>query len=34
LHHLSVEEWQRETETEALIALSLGFPIDELLPEE
>jgi len=26
------KEWQRETETEALIALSLGFPIDELLP--
>lgn len=26
------KEWQRETETEALIVLSLGFPIDELLP--
>jgi [histone H3]-N6,N6-dimethyl-L-lysine4 FAD-dependent demethylase len=34
LRRLSAEERQRETETEALIALSLGFPIDELLPEE
>jgi lysine-specific histone demethylase 1 len=34
LRRLSPEERQRETETEALIALSLGFPIDELLPEE
>ncbi|KAK1309590.1 hypothetical protein QJS10_CPA09g01423 [Acorus calamus] len=28
------EEMQRETEKEALIALSLGFPIDDLLEEE
>ncbi|KAF8669939.1 hypothetical protein HU200_051121 [Digitaria exilis] len=34
LRRLSAEERQRETETEALIALSLGFPIDELHPEE
>lgn len=34
LRRLSAEERQRETETEALIALSLGFPIDDLLPEE
>ncbi|XP_062191399.1 lysine-specific histone demethylase 1 homolog 2-like [Phragmites australis] len=34
LRRLSAEERQRETETEALIALSLGFPIDELLPQE
>ncbi|KAK1609421.1 hypothetical protein QYE76_033094 [Lolium multiflorum] len=34
LRRLSPEERQRETETEALIALSLGFPIDELLPAE
>ncbi|KAL6659454.1 hypothetical protein ACP70R_003494 [Stipagrostis hirtigluma subsp. patula] len=34
LRRLTPEERQRETETEALIALSLGFPIDDLLPEE
>ncbi|CAO2205716.1 unnamed protein product [Urochloa humidicola] len=34
LRRLTDEERQRETETEALIALSLGFPIDDLLPEE
>jgi lysine-specific histone demethylase 1 len=34
LRRLSADERQRETETEALIALSLGFPIDELLPAE
>uniref|UniRef100_A0A453RZB5 SWIRM domain-containing protein n=1 Tax=Aegilops tauschii subsp. strangulata TaxID=200361 RepID=A0A453RZB5_AEGTS len=34
LRRLSPEERQRETETEALIALSLGFPIDALLPAE
>ncbi|CAO2186915.1 unnamed protein product [Urochloa humidicola] len=34
LRRLSAEERQRETETEALIALSLGFPIDDLLPDE
>uniref|UniRef100_A0ACD6AGB8 Uncharacterized protein n=1 Tax=Avena sativa TaxID=4498 RepID=A0ACD6AGB8_AVESA len=34
LRRLSPEERQKETETEALIALSLGFPIDELLPAE
>ncbi|CAL5010005.1 unnamed protein product [Urochloa decumbens] len=34
LRRLSAEERQRETETEALIALSLGFPIDDVLPEE
>ncbi|KAL3503265.1 hypothetical protein ACH5RR_037714 [Cinchona calisaya] len=28
------EELEKETEREALIALSLGFPIDELLPQE
>ncbi|GLU23436.1 hypothetical protein SLE2022_394380 [Rubroshorea leprosula] len=28
------EELEKETETEALIALSVGFPIDALLPEE
>lgn len=28
------EDLEKETETEALIALSLGFPIDELLPQE
>uniref|UniRef100_A0A0D3GW91 Amine oxidase domain-containing protein n=1 Tax=Oryza barthii TaxID=65489 RepID=A0A0D3GW91_9ORYZ len=34
LRCLSADERQRETEMEALIALSLGFPIDELLPAE
>ncbi|KAG2581497.1 lysine-specific histone demethylase 1 homolog 2-like [Panicum virgatum] len=34
LRRLSAEERQRETETEALIALSLGFPIDDLHPDE
>ncbi|XP_062217856.1 uncharacterized protein LOC133918134 [Phragmites australis] len=34
LRCLSAEERQWETETEALIVLSLGFPIDELRPEE
>ncbi|KAF0901010.1 hypothetical protein E2562_037425 [Oryza meyeriana var. granulata] len=34
LRRLSADERQRETETEALIALSLGFPIDELHPAE
>lgn len=28
------EDMQKETETEAMIALSLGFPIDALLPDE
>ncbi|XP_068668134.1 lysine-specific histone demethylase 1 homolog 2 isoform X2 [Aristolochia californica] len=30
----TVEEMEKETQTEAMIALSLGFPIDELLEEE
>ncbi|KAL5232294.1 hypothetical protein ABZP36_031070 [Zizania latifolia] len=34
LRRLSADERQKETETEALIALSLGFPIDEMLPVE
>ncbi|KQJ95042.1 lysine-specific histone demethylase 1 homolog 2 [Brachypodium distachyon] len=34
LRRLSADERQRETDTEAQIALSLGFPIDELLPAE
>ncbi|KAK1391712.1 SWIRM domain-containing protein [Heracleum sosnowskyi] len=28
------EDMQKETETEAMIAISLGFPIDALLPDE
>ncbi|KAF5179609.1 Lysine-specific histone demethylase 1-like protein [Thalictrum thalictroides] len=30
----TIEDMEKETETEAMIALSLGFPIDELLEEE
>lgn len=30
----TIEDMQKETETEAMIALSLGFPIDALLPDE